>query len=119
MTWNDYWFGDVRMTAAFCEAEMLSRQKKSEEMWLAGLYNYHAVAIAIANTIGRMGKKNARPQKYLEEPLRVIPYTEEEKKQREEQARQNEIAQFRRMMEMWERKNKKPETKEVNESGSS
>lgn len=69
-------------------------QKKSEEMWLQGLYNFNAFSVAIGNALAKKGKK---PLKYLEEPLRLVPMTEEEKEQRAEQERRKVIAYFNRL----------------------
>jgi len=97
---EEFWHGDYTKLKYYVDAYELNRQKRSEELWLAGLYTYDAVAVAIGNA---MRGKNKRPLRYVEEPLRVIPYTEEEKAYMAEQERQKEIEQFRQMMEKWER----------------
>ena len=102
MTYEQYWYGDVWMVEAFREADKLNRQRRSEELWLAGLYNYNAVAVAVGNAFRGKG---TRPQKYMEEPIRVIPYTEAEKAVIAERERQKTIDYFNRLAEKWEKKN--------------
>jgi len=105
MTYEQYWYGDVWMVEAYREADKRKRQTKSEELWLAGLYNHNAVAVAVGNAFR---KKSAKPQKYLEEPIRVVPYTEAEKAAIAERERQKTIDYFNRLAEKWEKQKLTP-----------
>lgn len=69
-------------------------QRKSEEMWLQGLYIYNAVYVVIGNALK---KKGAKPLEYLEEPIRLLPLTEEEKAARAEEERKKVITYFDRL----------------------
>ena len=65
-------------------------------MWLQGLYNYKAVYTATHNALLPFFK-GGKPEKYAEEPLRIIPYTEEEKAAIAEKERQKVIEYFNKM----------------------
>lgn len=69
-------------------------------MWLQGLYNFAAVSIAVGNV---MRKKGTKARSYPEKPLRLIPYTEEEKAALAEQERQKAIAYFNNLQKKWDR----------------
>ena len=84
----------------FYEAHLLKVQRASEEMWLQGLYTHAAVSIAVSNAFRRKGTS---PQKYPEEPIRLIPYTEEEEKARRERERQKAIDYFTNLQKKWDR----------------
>lgn len=94
MTSVQYWESDPWLTAAYREANRILAQRKSEELWLQGLYNYHAFAVSVGNILA---KKGAKKLKYLDEPLRVVPLSEEEKERRVEKERQKVIAFFDRL----------------------
>jgi len=100
MTAAQFWEDDPWLAAAYRRADELERQRRSDEMWMQGWYVFNAASTAIQNAFR---KKGARPQKYLEEPVRVIPYTEEEKAAREEEERQKTIEYFAKMANQWKK----------------
>lgn len=102
MTAAQFWDGDPWLVAAYRRANELTAQKKSEEMWLQGLYIHNAVGTVVENALK---KKGAAPLKYLEEPIRVIPLTEAEKEAKAEDERKKTIAYFDRMAKLWEKQN--------------
>lgn len=85
---SDYWYGDPWLAAGYRRADELNRQRKSAEMWMQGAYFFEALNVVFANVLAKKGQK---PQKYLEEPYRIIPYTEEEQKARAEKEREKLI----------------------------
>ena len=101
MTAAEFWDGDPWLAVAYQRAHDVTRQRQSEEMWFMGLYNFRAVSTAISNAFRAKG---TRPQKYLEEPIRVIPYTEEEKAAIAERERQKTIDYFNKLAKKWESK---------------
>ena len=88
MSASQFWEDDPWLAAVYREANDLKRQRTSEEMWLQGLYNFHAISTALFNVIR---KKGVKAKEYLHEPIRVIPLTEQEKKEREEAERKKVI----------------------------
>lgn len=97
-----FWYGDYTQLKYYVRAYDLKRQRKSEEMWMQGLYNFGAVSTAIGNALR---KKGARPQKYIAEPFRMIPYTEKEKEAIAQQEERANMALFERMLVQWEKEN--------------
>lgn len=91
---DQFWNGDAWLVEGYREAYKLRNQRKSEEFWLQGLYVYHAVGVVVGNALA---KKGATPLKYLDEPIRVIPYTEEEQAARAEKERQKAVDYFNRL----------------------
>lgn len=63
-------------------------------MWLQGLYIYNAVGTVMANAFA---KKGATPAKYIEEPIRLTPYTEQEKAEIAEKERRKTVEYFNRL----------------------
>ena len=51
MTYEQFWEGDVWLAEDYFRANQLSAQRKSEEMWLQGLYFYHGVSVALGNAV--------------------------------------------------------------------
>ena len=78
---DQFWEGDPWLAAAYREADALRNQRRSEEMWMQGLYIYNAVDTVIGNAL--FGKS----LKYLEEPIRLRPLTEEEQAAKAEEER--------------------------------
>lgn len=102
MSAGEFWDDDPWLASDYREAFKLQRQRKSEEMWLQGLYNFRAFSTALANL--NFGKKKKDPVPYMEEPIRLIPLTEEEKEAKAEAERQKVIDYFNRMAKRWEKK---------------
>lgn len=102
MTADQFWNDDPWLAAAYREADKLCRQRKSEEMWLQGLYIHNAVGVVVGNALK---KKGAPSLKYLTEPFRVVPLTEEEKAAKAEEERQKTIAYFDKLAKQWKQRN--------------
>lgn len=100
MTYDQFWHGDVWMAADYYRAHQLTVQRRSEEMWLQGLYNFAAVSIALGNSNRRKG---AKAKEYPKKPLRLIPYTEAEKQALAEQERARTVEYFKSLQKRWER----------------
>ena len=92
---SDFWYGDPWLAAGYRRANELTRQRKSEEMWLQGKYFFDALNAVFANVLSKKGQPH---QKYLEEPYRLIPYTEEEMEARAEKERKKLIAYLNNMV---------------------
>lgn len=101
VSYDEFWYGDYTRLKFYTEAHNLRRQKQSEEMWLQGLYFFHAISTALSNL--NLDGKRRKPNKYIEEPLRLIPMTEAEKRIKAEKDKQAVIDFFTQM----ERKFKK------------
>ena len=91
MTAAEFWDGDPYLAAAYHRANQMSIQRKSEEMWLQGMYIYNAVGVVVGNALKKKGSKRLE---YLKEPVRLIPLTEEEKEEKAKAERQKVIDYF-------------------------
>ena len=107
MTPEQFWDGDVWLAQDFYRANRLSIQRRSEEMWLQGLYIFDAVSVALSNVLR---KKGAKPGKYLEEPIRLTPLTEEEKAAKAQEEREKLMAYLNGFKKTWDGKKPRPES---------
>lgn len=86
MTYEQYWYGDVRATRAFAEAHKINLEKQNAAFWRQGMYFYQAIA-SVASTLTTDPKKGEKPLEYPREPYPVFPKepTPEEQQLSEEQ----------------------------------
>ena len=68
MTYDQYWYGDVRMTRAYYEAYKLRQRNADETAWLHGLYVLRALEATVGNLFQERG---ATPNEYPKEPYGV------------------------------------------------
>lgn len=73
MSADEYWHGEPELTQAYAEAYRLRKKERNWELWLQGLYIYHAVRVALSNAFD----KNSKAE-YMDKPLDIFPPTEEE-----------------------------------------
>lgn len=78
MTYDQYWYGDYTMLIHYHNAEKIRQRKRNNEMWVQGMYIYHAVGdlVPIINPFS----KEHRAKPYLKQP---IPLTQEEQEEQE------------------------------------
>ena len=79
--YDEFWNGDYTHLKYYEECHKLEIEKVNQELWLQGLYNYHALAVALSNAFA---KKGAPQKQYLEKPIRITPLSEEEKEHEKE-----------------------------------
>lgn len=103
MSPDEFWLGDPWLAFAYKRAHAYRNQQASEQMWLQGLYNFHAFSTALSNL--HFDKKTHQVNKYMEQPIRVIPLTEMEKEQKAEEERQKVIAYFNALAKKWGNQN--------------
>lgn len=101
MTYEQFWTGDVWLARDYYDAHMLRLQRRSEELWLQGLYNYAAVSVALGNALRRKGTP---AKSYPEEPLRITPLSEEEKAAKAEKEREKAIEYLNNLQKKWSAK---------------
>ena len=98
-----YWDGYTEDLPIYARAHELKIEQRNQELWLQGLYVYEAFGAVLANAFGKKGSKK---ETYPEEPHRITPMTEAEKKAQAEKDRQKAISAFSHMMDAQKRKNK-------------
>ena len=86
MTYELFWLGEPSLAAAYRKANRINTRRKNEELWLGGYY----MAEAINATVGNMFSKGNK-YKYPSEPLAITLEEQEERRQREELARQERM----------------------------
>lgn len=96
MSYELYWFGDPWLTRAYKKAYELGIQRRNEELWLQGLYNYNAFATVLSNI--HLDGKPHRQNKYLEKPIDLFEKTESEEKVEAQKAEQKVIDFFNSFM---------------------
>lgn len=97
MTFDQYWYGDVRMTKAFAEADRIRKEQINAELWLQGMYCYDAISCALQNAFR---KKSDPPAQYPSKPYDIFPKKEskQEREAREEAERLQAKLYMQQMM---------------------
>ncbi len=98
-----YWDGCTEDLPIYARAHELKVEARNQELWLQGLYNYEAFSVVLANGFG---KKGGKKEKYPEQPYRITPLTEAEKKAQAGKERKKAIATFTAMQDASKRKSK-------------
>lgn len=96
MTYDQYWYGDVRMTDAFRKAYKKKVEEKNYFLWLQGFYVYQAI-LDVAPILVTMPKKDAKVTPYAKEPIKIF---DDEDKTKEEKEIQEENDALRMMLYM-------------------
>lgn len=89
-----FWQLNVRTLRPYLLAENIKREDRNYFLWLQGAYIYDAVGVCLENAFS---KKGGKKKDYLKEPVRITPYTEEEKRIRAEKERRRIVAMFTAM----------------------
>lgn len=97
VSYDEFWNGDGSRLKYYVEKHKLEIEKRNQELWLQGLYNYEALVVALANAFS---KKSAPPRQYPEKPFRLFPPSEEEK----ELEKKKMVDDFRAQLMMLDRK---------------
>lgn len=79
MTPDEYWHGSPELTKAYREAYKIRKEERNWELWMQGLYFYHALNVALSNAFD----KNSKAE-YMSEPIKIFPPTEEEIQEQQE-----------------------------------
>ena len=88
MSYDDFWYGKPELATAYRKLHRLQAEQTNQQLWLQGLYIHNAVAVAINNAFSK------QKQKYISEPVRLFPMTEDEKETKAEETRQKLIAKL-------------------------
>ena len=99
MTWEQYWYGDVRMTQSFYDAYQLKKQEMNERLWLQGMYVYHALHAELSNFKNSLsGSRQTHQASYPDKPYELKARTEEEEKEEQETEEEKEVRLARAYM---------------------
>lgn len=102
MTYEQYWYGEIRLAKAYAEAERFRLEQRDYDMWLQGAYVHQALqsALSVSEFFRAKGKK---PIPYPEKPFGIWrkrdPQEESERKRKQAEAeRLRAIATFDAMI---------------------
>ena len=85
MSYEEFWHGKPILAKWYRDKHLLEIEQRNQEMWMQGLYIFDAVAVAVSNCFSK------RKNKYISEPIRIIPKTEEELKAEAEETRRKMV----------------------------
>lgn len=88
MSYDEFWYGKPELATAYRKLHRLRTEQTNQQLWLQGLYVQNAVAVAINNAFSK------QKQKYIAEPVRLFPMTEDEKEIKAAETRQKLIAKL-------------------------
>lgn len=102
MSYDDFWNGDPEMAKYYRKAEKIRMKRENRNLWLQGLYIYHAVG-DLAPILRFRTRGSVKAEPYLSEPFAI---DEEEQKEREEKSRAESLLRMRDMLSELSRKKK-------------
>lgn len=102
MTYDLYWHGDNTLVCAYDRAQEITNKRRNQELWLQGLYDFHAVSIALSNF--HLDGKRHEVNKYLDKPFDIYGKTKSQEEHDAEVARQAIIDNLNRWKEKWDSK---------------
>lgn len=85
VTLYDFWHGDYTMLGYYVDAHMLSIEQRNQEYFVLSNYIGEHFATTLSNAFA---KKGTAHQKYRQEPVRLTPMSEAEKREKERQEAQ-------------------------------
>lgn len=88
MTFEQFWYGPPNLCESYRKLHRLRVEQRNQELWLQGLYNYDALAVALNNAFSK------HKEKYITEPFKLFEPTEEEKQREIEETRKKMIARL-------------------------
>ena len=98
MTPEQFWNGDPYLAVSYRKLHKLRIEQQNEILWLQGVYNLDALCVALNNSFSK------HKAKYMEEPIRIFPKTEDEKQREIEETRKNLVARLDAWKQAFEHK---------------
>lgn len=88
---GEFWEKNITKIRPYLRARDIKKEEQNYMLWLQGLYFANAVSVSLYNAFA---KKGSKAKQYMEEPLRITPLTDNEKKEKAEREREKVIAFF-------------------------
>ena len=104
MTPQQFWEEDCTLVRYFRKADEIKRERKNQELWLAGMYTYEAICDA-SPILHSFAKKGAKPLPYPTEPYAL---TEKQVAAKREEKELAVAAKGKRMLDAFMAKQKQP-----------
>jgi len=92
MTYEQYWYGEIRLAKAYADAERFRLEQREYDLWLQGAYFREALQSALSVS-EFFRAKGARPTPYRKEPFGVWKHRDPQ----EEAARKKKQAEAERL----------------------
>lgn len=105
MSYDEFWYGAAGIVKMYREANKLKLKQQDENNWMIGMYVYEAI-LDCSPILHPFSKRGTKPLPYAEKPYLMDKFddvgrSEEEKKIREEQEKENERLKFLVQMNNW------------------
>lgn len=97
MTWDQYWYGDVRMAAIYREADKRRIERINAEAHLMGLYVYEALC-DVSPVLHAFAKKGTKPIPFITEPFPINGKGKDKSEEQEESERLRAEIYMKQMM---------------------
>lgn len=88
MSYEEFWHGKPILAAWYREKHLIEIEQRNQELWMQGLYIFDAVAVALNNGFSK------KKMKYISEPIRITPKSEEELKAEQQETRRKFVARL-------------------------
>lgn len=88
MTYDQFWYGDVRVFDTYAKAFKYKKKQENEKLWLQGLYIYDAISTVMSNAFS----KNSRA-KYPDKPYDLYKDMSDEDDRREQEEKDLKFAE--------------------------
>ena len=72
MSYEEFWHGKPILAVFYRKKHLLDIEQRNQELWMQGLYFLDAISVALNNSFSK------HKAKYIAEPIRITPKTEEE-----------------------------------------
>lgn len=107
MTHDQYWNDDPWLVWTYRDAHKKRLDMRSQEMWLQGLYNFHAFSTALGNFGNALGGKKRKKNafEYMKEPIKITPLSDGEKRAKEREEARKELLMWKAMERQWVQEN--------------
>ena len=91
MTYDEFWYQDVRLVEAYRKAAELKDRRRNQELWLQGMYIYEA--LCDASPLFRFSMKGGtiKPQPYVKEPYPITAGEVKERERREARIKEERL----------------------------
>ena len=97
MTYDEFWYAEPWRAVSYRKAHRLRMEQTNQQLWIAGLYNYNAVSVALNNAFSK------QKLKYIKEPIQLFKPTEEEQKAKAEETRRNLVEKLNAWKDAFEK----------------
>lgn len=91
MSYDEFWYEDVRKVVAYRKANELRDRRRNQELWLQGMYIYEALCDASPLFRFSMKKGVVKPEPYAKEPYPITAADVREREEREARIKEERL----------------------------